>query len=1100
MKEYFELPNWVNSIENINSFYMNLLKEKISSIEGKQFDLDILRELYRLEKPLFFKIYDELILRGFSFITQKQNRFFPENHYLKNECLIFVNEDRQRYKDINYSLLDLNGFITRFNVKSDQFFNFVPIKGFLNLNRGTKEELIIAELGQKGFEIKGGNKTQVSKVENKKVSCKKTATPLLEEIKVVDFETLLENPTKTLRNLMGIQIKNFDVHLHSLPLSNRSSWALFRSHIFMLSEFLNSTYNDLRKIRNFGKKSINEVLEIVGKLTTDDLYFETVKNDLIANRFSDIKETDINRDLNFLEINQKLLDILKSFGILTIKHLLYSTASKLLNVEHIGKLGLEEIYNKINLSEIAVFLDNQTISNDLPPSGTNNYHDKEDNKEDDNSQLFNLQSLSNAAYKDESSQLFNLESLANGKYFEHIISEIKFNEREQYCLLKRYVERETLEKIAKSLDVTRERVRQIMVKIDRDFVHKIKDAKFLELIKDTRNGNFIDSKTLKSFLGDYADQYMHYFTHQKFKNFYYLKDLDIFVFNNEKEIRKKFEELQKKLPSLFNLDDYREFFIDFFINMGISNYPEYLSENDLINSSLKKLGYKKYGLYFSIGKLTLYEAVDILFNDFINVPIKYTEENLTHMKSILKTKLGYTNDNPLRGFERVIRENENIILVGKRTYLNKNKIIYDPKALEIAYRYLEEKKEQGKKAVKILDVFTVNEDTYKKYGIENEYVLYSLMKETYSEEFLIGKGNTLKIFFEEDEREKNYASELKKYLQKNNCAVQQKKIEKDLKWDIYTIPSILVHNRCFIKIDNGCIRFSDKYSFNENEKILIDPLLQAELEEHEFISTHKLFEKMNFSNELIKILEENEIDSVRVLARFLKNTYSGLKGRSKVLFEKDSEYKEIDDYIINKYTETHRVGEIQDFLTDIGYNAFSAINKIENLIKRGVFILTAYSEITASEKFIIESSVEDEVLNFIENKYGNQEYLILDNVIGLRKLPKTKFEWNKYTLKHILLSHDYYEIGHHASILQLHKTIIVREEDASISFDKFIADLIKKDYTGNMHEEDIYEYLVNKELIEPLKNQYSKNLPLELKNSELFEINEIGEVKIKVNK
>jgi len=257
---------------------------------------------------------------------------------------------------------------------------------------------------------------------------------------------------------------------------------------------------------------------------------------------------------------------------------------------------------------------------------------------------------------------------------------------------------------------------------------------------------------------------------------------------------------------------------------------------------------------------------------------------------------------------------------------------------------------------------------------------------------------------------------------------------------------------------------------------------------------------MNFSNELIKILEENEIDSVRVLARFLKNTYSGLKGRSKVLFEKDSEYKEIDDYIIKKYDGTHVVSEIQDFLVQIGYNAFSAINKIENLIKRGVFILTSYSEITTPEKLKFPPEVENEVLKFIENKYGNQEYLILDSVVGLRKLPKTKFEWNKYTLKYILLRHNYFEIRHHASILQPHKTIIVRGEDTSIFFDEFIADLIKKDYPGNMNEEDIYDYLVNKELIEQTKNQYSKNLPNELKKSELFDINEIGQLKIKVYK
>jgi DNA-directed RNA polymerase alpha subunit len=1079
VEEYFELPIWLESIESINSFYINVLKEHIQNLDVTRFDLNILRELHTKERDVFYPMCEELKLRGFRFITKVPSNFFPENNFKKDETLILANNNSQRFEHINYSLLDMNGFIEKFKIEDDRFFNFVPIKGFLNLNKGTNEGVIISEFQQNGYLIKSHKFREEIENKNEEDLIINNQSQDEKESNLISIKSLRENPTTSIGDLFQLQINDFNIHICSLSLSNRTKNCLFRAKIFMLSEILNCNYTELMPLKNFGENSLNEILKFIDSFLRNPSKINELKKDLIINKFSEVKERSKELSLSSLNIEKSVVKSLKNIGIQTIDHLIYTSINELKYSNQINESSIQTIWNKINSSETAVFKENSLSNNECKKAiqQTNLTSIKLEN------------SMKIVKENTVNSLIIDTNSLTSGKYFEELINGLYFSENDFLCITQRYINHKNLKEIGKLLGVTKERVRQILDKIEKRLFRKIFGSKFLEIIENSVSENFISYDSFFRILGKYADQFIHFFIQKDLSRFFFFEELEIFIFEDRMYITDIFLKLQEMLPQFLNLEDYREVIQQYARKLSITNYPE----NKMIIGILKYLKYKKYGLYFSKRKLSLFNAIDILFRDFIKVPFLYNEENFIRIKSILKEKIDFNLTAKFENIERsAIGRNEDIILVGKRTYINKHKVFYEPKILEIAYDYLQEMKLIGKKAIKINEVFSSNEVLFKKSGIENEYVLYSLIKENYSDDFLVGKGNTLKIFFYEGEREKTYASELKKYLLHNNFEVAQSRIEKDLKWDDYKIPNILVKNPCFMKTEKGTIRYTNKYFFDQCEKTLIDPLVNTELE------SYRIYNQMTFNNKQAKVLNDNKIESEQVLAKFLKNTYPNLKGHSKILFDRDSEYNHIDECLVKKFSGIHKLRDFEEFLAEIGYTSITIKPKIENLIKSGIFVLISYSEIATPDQLNFKAEIEAGIFKFIESKFGDQNYLILDEISGYRKLPKIDLKWNKHVIKYILLRHNFHEIQHHASVLIPNKTIICREKKERIYFDEFVAKRLTKEYQGNMNEEDIYEYLVSKSLINPLRNEYSKNLPVELKKSELFDINEIGQVKIKV--
>ena len=131
--DYVIIPDWFTNDNIKNS---KILRHFFSenNINTQKIDLNIFRQYYKKDKLKFFSIIDEMGLRGFDFSSNKSNNLLPKIKISKETLFINCLQDSKKYEKIDFERIGIANFINRYLVKSDIFFNNIPIDGFLYLN------------------------------------------------------------------------------------------------------------------------------------------------------------------------------------------------------------------------------------------------------------------------------------------------------------------------------------------------------------------------------------------------------------------------------------------------------------------------------------------------------------------------------------------------------------------------------------------------------------------------------------------------------------------------------------------------------------------------------------------------------------------------------------------------------------------------------------------------------------------------------------------------------------------------------------------------------------------------------------------------------
>ncbi len=131
VEDYIKIPEWVEDIERIFSlnFISSGMKEFVHESKVK---MDFLRGVYTVDRELFIDIIDEMSIRGFEFFPVKESNLFPKKTY--DKCSYIMSDHRSDINKLDFEKFDIGTFISRFSVYVENFFDFVPIEGFLNLN------------------------------------------------------------------------------------------------------------------------------------------------------------------------------------------------------------------------------------------------------------------------------------------------------------------------------------------------------------------------------------------------------------------------------------------------------------------------------------------------------------------------------------------------------------------------------------------------------------------------------------------------------------------------------------------------------------------------------------------------------------------------------------------------------------------------------------------------------------------------------------------------------------------------------------------------------------------------------------------------------
>lgn len=140
------LPAFIPLTEKISS-------KNLAAVFAQKEPVNYLREIYQEDNKHFFNLIDEMKLRGIALLLDPPNEMFPDE--VLEEPYLIVKQNGEKFKELNFELLGLHLFVNRFLVQEDEFFNYIPLAGFMKLNSALDIETIKDVFIEKGFLIVG---------------------------------------------------------------------------------------------------------------------------------------------------------------------------------------------------------------------------------------------------------------------------------------------------------------------------------------------------------------------------------------------------------------------------------------------------------------------------------------------------------------------------------------------------------------------------------------------------------------------------------------------------------------------------------------------------------------------------------------------------------------------------------------------------------------------------------------------------------------------------------------------------------------------------------------------------------------------------------
>ena len=1042
--DYIFIPEWITKDDFENSTFIYSLISKCE-INDSKIDLEYLRKYFTQDREFFQNVVDEMAIRGFSFICSKPNNILPKIE-MTYPTLIKINENNNNFANIDFELLGLPDFVYRFSVKSDLFFNNIPIEGFLHLNRSIDLEMLANKFHECGFDI-------------------------------LKFKKFDDNEMKISRELLSQSIED-------LNLSVRSKNCLKKNNINKISDLLNFDRETISSFKNMGEKSIDEVMMLISSIN--------------ENGDIEINNTGISEfeEMNF---SVRARNALESIGIRTMEELILITSEDIRHITNVGAKTADEIINRIdkwkkenNFDEKIRYeyieLDEEIVS----CFGEYKYNQIDCTLPHVMLTIKELQhriinDLFHKYGKEEAILITNKVKKLNT--LKKIISNLNMETRDIDILSKRFVEGYTLEEAGESFELTRERVRQIQAKAEKKVINTLKNEGFFWILNIlNKNKTTCRSSFIKSSICD--DELLYNLLEKsKLSPLTYNESLDVFFLEKYDNFLFEVETLLKNKEDCFGIIDLideilllcEKYDID---NIGINNIEELLKAN----------GYFLYGELVSNHRISTMEIINILFRDFIEADLRLDDDGLKFCKKLAEENLGYYSlPSNYRGLDsRVRNEVEELLLVGKSTFKHISKIDYDPEIIKSIEEYLERIFET-QDVVTMKEVLSDNACIIKDTILNNKYLLYSLLKKEFGDKFIFGKKNTLNIYSSSIENRLSMREMLISYLNDRDGRAHKDDICNELGWSSIRLENTIASCKDFISVGNRIIKLAKDLTFTNEESNILDSIIKQNLK-GDFFGVQTVFLDLKFNIIMNDFMNRNEIENPLVLSQILKMKYPNFVGHSAVLFNKNSKYRRIEDVIYFEYPITTK-DDVKKLLCELGYSDLAAYSILSKLLNSKKFVEISENEIVRFDKFIISNTVLEDVNIYFEDLYCENEFLALKSISGYRRsLPSIQYRWNPYLLKTILLSNDYKKVSQITTDYRTDRLLLVKKNSKINTLEDLCICMIENKYRGNMHESKVYEFLSSLGILVEKDNRSNKRLPLELRNGKNIFVDEVGKV------
>lgn len=1109
MSDCIRKPKYLLNIEdNVSDLLSTVLIR--DDTDPTCFKLEKLREYYVSDRKLFMRLIDELGLRGYRVETQKATNLFHEV-LVEPTQVIFCESNEMNFLKIPFDQYGLSRLNERFNIKSDKFFNYIAIEQFTCLNANLNILGLKNEFEKNGFKFI--NTEQIKELGLPVVrsnSCykeeiqRKASTSLCdEEIIVIEVEDMLGIRTNLQLPISFVypdELKNISVDI----LFNENKFNAIKRYcntnqitvLYQLTKqhlvnFLKSPGVGIGKFEQLIQFLMDQCLDVnpdsINKITSCEITYvgDVLIEDIFAERtylhFREFckghgKEIISDLDSKFLSQYsqqkgvgkakfQKIMIALKSYAIDDINKYLDKALVIKEEGEFLLDLSVTEIFDVFSLGEVE---EKSTKLKDINGEKLLDLKAKYD--------PFKLIKL-----MDKIDSIRSLNSIVSG--IQGILKE-----REYEFLLLRYKEGLTLQEVGDQMDVSRERIRQVLVKVVQKIRgYLVKNDFLLAIFMETKGKRYISKLELQNRLTN-ENQYIISVLKEGNDIIHYYEPLDLFYCNKNHLDASFIDEYFEQLPDSFRYYEYLPEFEDVFELLGIKGPSE-----ELIEKLLTYYKIRRYGELCSRFRLYQLTALEYLFKYKISQSIRCDEQGISELRRLSKLYLNFDLEGADRSIEARIRDSRNIILVDSLTFSWFDGKFEDSLLREIKVFIDQILEVHGHiNADQIFDQFS---DRVARYSIHNKLHLYSIIRYFFDSEYKIGSRNSLMIFKNEQSK-KTINSLLVNYVKQAGGCIDKEFLMNELKWPEYRVVQRVADSPEILLWSRDKIRLITDLKITEEQSSYINELV-SNCMSLGYTSANMIIDEMSFDSNIATIFtQEKELNDPINLANYIKVLNPKIKGHANFLYNEESPFKNIEEYICHTLSQPTTRIQLKELLNRFGYSEQRYGRMINNLIESYKLVELSRDELISSDYYSM--CVEDEkiVVDYLKEVMHDSRYMSLSKLIGYRRsLPIIEYQWTPHLLKSIAIKFGFKAINKIYSDWRYDPVIIVKSNSLIETYEDLIIDVLNNEYKGNMHMYDICDYLIAKGLLR-IKDGGEKVFPYEIKMSQKIKIDELGNVKL----
>lgn len=1076
MEECVKIPYWINNLNDIKNedIIKHIDKEYIKE---KKISLEVVRNYYKLNPETFQKFIDELSLRGFEFQSLRSNNILPNLKFSDKEEIIKSDILKSNFENIDFEDLKISNFCLRFNVKNNNFFDYIPIKGFLHLNKLIDLEKLKQEFIKNGFEIETIAQNSI-KIKYKKENIN------LNESKYLIENCFFESGFKTLRSYFA------ENGIYSIL-------QIEKIHLEKMKKYPGLGVTRVQKIYE-KLQNILIVLDLYEKY--DSLFLEVLKKDIsiedylvkdyfIENKYNKLKEFLISRKINLIkDITLNDIEAFRNSDGVGIGK--YQDA---IDIYHkINSIDPNEFNKKLeNYKENIMFTQNILLK--IGELKIGEYVSLYLNKPIDIEESKNLKIIDINGMEKQELEKMNIPNVyikyvENYRTIDELCSLIEFKDNEMEMFEKRYIHEKNMVQIGEEFTpkITRSRVEQVLSKklevIKNTFelfqmerilrINKI-DLAFipLEKMENLFKNNILMLKILKDPKINMKLKYSNILD-----GFMDSEALDI----AESRIKNKIN----ALPEYFYIDDYLDELINFFIEIN-ENFDIKQIEN-----ALKFFGYKQKEEYFILNNILQPSMIKFVFDYFIDKPLDLSDiKNTNKLTNIILKYFGeeFIIDS-VRNLDGRLGRIDNIILVNQLTYFQVEKLNISESLIKEVSNYLVKNLEE-KEFIGIGSLITRFKEEFKKLGLDNKYGASSFVKFYLQDDFYIKSsriGDIYKIGAEQIPRNIQLEKVMDEYPGKTI-----KEYAKILDWPDYKVYGILIDFKNIYCDENNKLGYIKDLGISEEEiELLREEILMTM--KNGYTTFMKVIKNMRFSIELNNLLQKYNLKDQILFSYIIRAKIPEVDISRRIISRKGENLKDLIDIFKKEFqNEEIERSDINLLAEDLGYS--KSYGLIDRYIKDGILIETGQTTVVFKENFPTFSDEDMAIIiDYIESKFENNEYLSLNTLKGYRKnLPYCEIKWNPHLIKSVLCNKGYRAVYRKNNDYRYDKIILVRENSFIQTMEDLIYFILKNEYQGNLHEDLVINYLNEKEII--YTKDYSAKLPWEIYNeSTRIKVDNIG--------